>query len=92
VCRGRWPAEAPTVLHPAARPVDLVGLVGAHLREELLFEAALGLLDALRAAARHRLRVRRALGLEALLGFAQPTAAPCADANSSGSSSPRASP
>ena len=67
--------ETPAVLHPPARPVGLVGPVGAHLGPELLLEAALGLLEALRAAARHRLRVRRALGLQALLGLAQPAAA-----------------
>src|SRR3954451_24225486 len=72
----RWPAEAPPVLHPTARPVGLVGAVGARLAPELLFEAPLGLLDALRAAARHRLRVRRALVPQALLGLAQPAAPP----------------
>ena len=71
----RRPAEAPPVLHPAARPVGLISAVGAHLGPQLLFEAALGLLHALGPAARHRLRVRCALGLQALLGFAQPTAA-----------------
>ena len=77
---GRWlvgvrrAAEAPPVLHPPARSVGLVGAVGAHLSNALLLETALGLLDALRAAARHRLRVRRALGLRALLGLAQPAA------------------
>jgi hypothetical protein len=71
----RWAAEAPPVLHPPARPVGLVGLVGAHLAKELLFQATLGLAEPFRAAARHRLRVRRALGLQALLGLAQPAAA-----------------
>src|SRR5215213_1700932 len=58
----------------AARPPGLVGGVGADLRPELLIEAALSLLDALWAVARHRLRVRRAFGLQALLGLAQPAA------------------
>jgi hypothetical protein len=71
----RWPAEASPILHPPAGAIGLVGLVGAHLGPELLFEAPLGLLEALRAAARHRLRVRRALGLQAPLGLAQPPAA-----------------
>jgi hypothetical protein len=70
----RWAAEAPAVLHPPARPVGLVGPVGAHLSEELLLQAALGFAEPLRAAARHRLRVRRALRLKALLGLAQPAA------------------
>ena len=58
----------------AACPPGLVGGVGADLGPELLVQAPLGLLDALRAVARHRLRVRRPLGLQALLGFAQPAA------------------
>src|SRR5205814_95820 len=41
---------------------------------ELIKQDSAVLGAALRAAARHRLRVRRALGLEALLGFAQPAA------------------
>jgi hypothetical protein len=57
-------------------PIGLIGPVGAHLGPELLFQAALGVLEALRAAARHRLRLRRPLGLQALLGLAQPPAAP----------------
>src|SRR3954453_14625337 len=72
----RWAAKAPPVLHPPARPVGLVGLVRAHLGPELLFQAALGFLEALRATAGHRLWVRRALGLQALLGLAQPPATP----------------
>jgi hypothetical protein len=47
----------------------------AHLGPKLLLEPALGLAAPLRAAARHRLRVRRALGLQALLGLAQLAAA-----------------
>jgi hypothetical protein len=54
----------------------LVGLVGADLGPQLLVQAALGLLDALRALPRHRLRIRRPLGLQPLLGFAQPAAPP----------------
>jgi hypothetical protein len=71
----RRPAETPPVLRPPARPVCLVGPVGTHLAPELLFKAPLGLLETLRAAARHRLRARRALGLQALLGLTQPPAA-----------------
>jgi hypothetical protein len=56
----------------AACPPGLVGLVGADLRPQLLVQAALGLLDALWAAARHRLRICRPLSFQPLLGFAQP--------------------
>lgn len=71
----RRAAETAAVLHPPARPVSLVSPVGPHLGPELLLEAALGLLEALGAAARHRLRVRGPLSLQALPGFAQPAAA-----------------
>src|SRR4029453_19333534 len=71
----RRPAEAPAILHPTAGPVGVVGSVGAGLGPQFLCQAALSLLEALRATARHRLRVRRALGLQALLGLAQPPAA-----------------
>jgi len=68
------PAEAPPVLHPPARPVVLIGLVGADLRPELLVQAPLGFLQTLRAAPRNRLRIRGPLGPEAPLGFTQPPA------------------
>src|SRR5215210_4139218 len=71
--RARRHASRP-VRGDAARPPGLVGAVGANLRPELLIEAALRLLDALGAVARHRLRVRRAFALQALPGLAQPAA------------------
>ena len=70
----RRPAETPAVLHPPARPIGLVGPVGAQLSPELLLQAPLGLPQALRAATRHRRRVRGPLGLQALLDLAQPAA------------------
>ena len=67
-------ADAAPVAHPPARPIALVLLVRPDLRPELLIEAALGLLEALRAVPRDRLRVRGPLGLQAFLGLAQPAA------------------
>ena len=46
------------------------------LRSTLFFQSALGFANALGAAARHRLRIRRPLGLQALLCLAQPAASP----------------
>jgi hypothetical protein len=42
-------AEAAAVLHPAMRPVVLVGSVGSRFAPELFVETALGFLDALRS-------------------------------------------
>src|SRR5882757_11343071 len=65
-------ADAAPVAHPAASAEGLIGVVGAHLGPQLLIQAPLGLLDALVAVPRNRLRVRCPLGLQALLGVAQP--------------------
>jgi hypothetical protein len=75
----RPPAERPAVLH-APGPVALIGGVGAHLGEELFFQAPLGLLDPLRTVPRNRLGVRRALLFKLALGFAQPRPAAFAGA------------
>jgi hypothetical protein len=69
----RRPAEPAPVSH-APRPVALVGGVGADLGPELFFQAPLGFLEPLRAAARDRPRLLLALSLELTLGFAQPRA------------------
>src|SRR4051812_26147668 len=65
-------AEAPAVLHPAVRPVVLVGSVRPRFAPELFVEAALGFLDALGSRLRHRPRFAFALLVELALGFSQP--------------------
>jgi hypothetical protein len=58
----------------------LVGAVGAQLAPQLLIQAPLGLLQALRATPRNRPRLLRALLLELALGLAQPRPAALAGA------------
>jgi hypothetical protein len=71
-----WTAEPAAVLHPPARPVGLVVLVGLTLSPQLLLQAALGLLEPLGPPARNRLGLAGPPLIQALLGVAQPPPPP----------------
>jgi hypothetical protein len=71
-------AQSPPVAHHTARPVGLIGLVGATLSLQLFLQAPLGLLQPLWARGRDRPGLLGAPLLEATLGLGQPPRPPLA--------------